>query len=111
MDKKKLTEQDIRTKFITPAIVNAGWDVDRQVREEVFFTDGKIEVRGESVQRGQGKKSDYILFYKANLPIAIIEGNKRSVALGNLNKLVGLKVYIGISPAIRHYIWSRHTYS
>ena len=43
--------------------------------------------------------------------LTLIEGCKRSVALGNLNKLVGLEIYIGISPAIKSYAWSRYTYS
>jgi len=75
MDKKTLTEADIRTKFITPSIVapDGKWDLMNQVREECFFTSGRIVVRGKTVQRGQGKKADYILFYKPNLPIAVIE--------------------------------------
>ncbi len=39
MNKKDLTERDICTKFINPAIQKAGWDIRKQVREEVFFTD------------------------------------------------------------------------
>ena len=54
MDKKSLTEQDIRTKFITPAIVGevgAGWDVMTQMREEYFFTAGRVIVRGKNYIR------------------------------------------------------------
>jgi type I restriction enzyme R subunit len=71
--KKSLTERDICTKFITPAIVEAGWDLHRQVREEVSFTAGKIIVRGKLHTRGKSKRADYILYYKPNLPIAVIE--------------------------------------
>ncbi|MCP4221085.1 MAG: DEAD/DEAH box helicase family protein [bacterium] len=74
MNKKKLTEQDIRTKFITPAIVEtAGWDRMKQLREEVFFTDGRIWVRGNMAKRGKRKKADYILYYKPHIPLAVVE--------------------------------------
>ena len=49
MDKKSLSEQDIRTRFITPAIKSAGWDLMTQMREEVSFTNGRIIVRGRTV--------------------------------------------------------------
>ena len=73
MDKKKLTERDICTKFITPNLVLAGWDVESQIREEVSFTDGRIYVRGKLHARGARKRADYILYYKPNIPIAVIE--------------------------------------
>ena len=73
MDKKNLSERDICTKYITPAIQNAGWDIRSQVLEEVSFTDGKIYVRGKMTARGTRKRADYILYYKPNIPIAIIE--------------------------------------
>jgi type I restriction enzyme R subunit len=72
-DKKLLSERDICTKFITPAIKNAGWDMDMQMLEEVYFTDGKILVRGKFTARGKAKRADYILYYKHNIPIAVIE--------------------------------------
>ncbi|MFI3300445.1 MAG: DEAD/DEAH box helicase family protein [Candidatus Gastranaerophilales bacterium] len=84
MDKKSLSERDICTKFITPAIKKAGWDINTQVREEVSFTDGKVIVRGKLVTRGKQKRADYILYYKNNIPIAIIEAkdNNHSVGAG-----------------------------
>jgi type I restriction enzyme, R subunit len=84
MDKKNLSERDICTKFITPALVNAGWDTHLQVLEEVSFTDGKIYVRGKITARGVRKRADYILYYKPNIPIAIIEAkdNTHSVRAG-----------------------------
>jgi type I restriction enzyme, R subunit len=54
MDKRLLSERDICTKFITPAIKQAGWDEMSQIREEVSFTRGRIIVRGKLVSRGQG---------------------------------------------------------
>ncbi len=84
MDKKDLSERDICTKFITPALEEAGWDVQKQVREEVSFTDGRIYVKGNLSVRGKRKRADYILYYKPNIPIAIIEAkdNKHSVKAG-----------------------------
>ncbi len=84
IDKKSLSERDICTKFITPAIENAGWDKLTQFLEEVSFTDGRIYVRGKLTARGARKRADYILYYKPNIPIAIIEAkdNKHSVRAG-----------------------------
>ena len=83
MNKKDLTERDICTKFIAPAIEQAGWDVVSQVREEVFFTKGRIIVRGKLVTRGKGKFVDYILYYKPNVPIALIEAKDNNHAVGD----------------------------
>jgi type I restriction enzyme R subunit len=84
MDKKTLTERDICTKFITPAVEKAGWNKLTQLLEEVYFTDGKIYVRGKMTARGKAKRADYILYYKPNIPIAIIEAkdNNHSVRAG-----------------------------
>jgi type I restriction enzyme R subunit len=85
MNKKQLTETDIRTKFITPAIVGTDgrkWDVMAQVREEVYFTKGRVIVRGKSVRRGEAKKADYILYYKPNMPIAVVEAKDNTFAVG-----------------------------
>jgi len=82
MKKSKLSEQDIRTKFITPAIVKAGWDKEKQLREEYSFTKGKVIVRGKTVKRGQPKRADYILNYKANLPLAVVEAKANDKPLG-----------------------------
>ena len=60
MNKKELSERDICTKFITPALRGAGWNVDSQIREEVGFTDGRIYVRGKIHARGAKKRADYI---------------------------------------------------
>ncbi len=75
---QKLSERDICTKFITPAIQKAGWDIQTQVREEVSFTNGRIIVRGKLHSRGERKRADYILYYKSNIPIAIIEAKDNS---------------------------------
>jgi type I restriction enzyme R subunit len=62
MDQKALSERDICTKFIMPALRQAGWDEQLQVREEVSFTKVRIIVRGKLVSRGQAKRADYILY-------------------------------------------------
>ncbi|MEX0684357.1 MAG: DEAD/DEAH box helicase family protein [Balneolales bacterium] len=71
--KKQLSERDICTKFITPAIKRAGWDIDNQVREELSFTAGRIIVRGRLHKRGKKRRADYVLNYQKNQPLAIIE--------------------------------------
>jgi len=82
LDKKSLSERDICTKFITPAVKQAGWDELTQIREEVGFTKGRIIVRGKLVTRGKAKRADYILYYKSNLPIALIEAKDNSYPVG-----------------------------
>lgn len=82
MNKKILSERDICTKFITPAIEFAGWNVHTQVREEVSFTDGRMYVRGHLTARGKRKRADYILYHKPNIPVAIIEAKDNTQAIG-----------------------------
>jgi type I restriction enzyme R subunit len=82
MNKKSLSERDICTKFITPSIVAAGWNLDTQIREEVGFTDGRIYVRGKIHARGSQKRADYILYYKPNIPIAVIEAKDNNFTVG-----------------------------
>jgi len=67
MNKKDLSERDICSKFIGPAVKRAGWDGMMQIREEVAFTKGRIIVRGKLVTRGSQKRADYILYYKPNI--------------------------------------------
>lgn len=83
MSKKNLSERDICSKYITPALQKSGWDLQKQILEEVFFTDGKIYVRGKLTARGERKRADYILYFQDN-PIAIIEAkdNKHSIRSG-----------------------------
>lgn len=84
MNKRDLSEADIKAKFITPAIIGSGWDEHTQLGREIYFTDGRIYVKGKLTARGKRKFADYILFYKPNVPIAIIEAkdNKHSVRSG-----------------------------
>src|SRR5271163_4881298 len=83
MNKKDLSERDICTKYITPALLTAGWDLHTQIREEVNFTKGRIIVRGKLVTRGKAKRADYILYYKPNIPIAVVEAKDNSHSVGD----------------------------
>ena len=83
MDKQALSERDICTKFITPALRQAGWDEMLQIREEVTFTKGRIIVRGKLVTRGKAKRADYILYYKPNIPLAVIEAKDNTRGIGD----------------------------
>ncbi|WP_349568451.1 EcoAI/FtnUII family type I restriction enzme subunit R [Azotobacter salinestris] len=95
MDKKSLSERDICTKFITPAIQQAGWDIHKQVREEVSFTKGRIIVRGKLHSRGEAKRADYVLYHQPNLPIAVIEAKDNKHSLG-----AGMQQALGYAEAL-----------
>lgn len=83
INKRDLSERDICTKFIIPAVKKAGWDEMFQIREEVSFTKGRIIVRGKLVTRGKAKRADCILYYKPNIPIALIEAKDNNHAVGD----------------------------
>ena len=82
-NKKDLSEADIRTKFITPAIVKAGWSSFSQMREEYPITKGRIIARGKTCKREKPLKADYVLFYKPNKPIAIVEAKDNNHSIGD----------------------------
>ncbi len=83
MNKKDLSERDICTKFITPALEKAGWNIQTQIREEFTLTNGRVMVRGKLHIRGKNKWADYVLFYKPNLPIAVIEAKDNNHSVGD----------------------------
>jgi type I restriction enzyme R subunit len=83
VNKKDLSERDICTKFITPALTAAGWDINSQVREQVYLTDGQVIVRGRMVRRGERKFADYVLYHKPNIPIAVLEAKDNSHRVGD----------------------------
>jgi type I restriction enzyme R subunit len=83
MNKKQLSERDICTKYITPALEKAGWDVTTQIREEFPLTKGRIIVRGKLHTRAKHKRADYVLFYKPNIFIAIIEAKDNNHTVGD----------------------------
>jgi type I restriction enzyme R subunit len=83
MSKNKMTEEDIKLQYITPAIEKAHWDKHSQIKMEHSFTDGRINVSDNAKPwRGQRKKADYILYYKPNYPIAIVEAKDNSQPIG-----------------------------
>ena len=82
MNKKKLSERDICTKIITPALVGAGWDLQQHIREEVHFTRGRVIVRGKMTARGESKRADYILYHPSGVALALIEAKDNTHALG-----------------------------
>lgn|GEM_PF-3584853 len=106
-EKKNLTERDICTKYITPAIVEtAGWNRDTQLKEELSLTKGKVIVRGKLHRRGEQKRADYVLYYKTNIPLAVVEakdnthtmhsGIQQAIEYANLrmNNIEGGKVLL-----------------
>jgi hypothetical protein len=84
LDKKALSERDICTKFITPSLTGAHWDVMSQIREEVSFTKGRVIVRGKLSTRGEPKRADYVLSHKPGIPLLVLEAkdNNHSVGAG-----------------------------
>lgn len=95
MDKRSLTEQEIRTRFITPAIKAAGW-TDAQIREEYAITKGRIIARGGSYRRDKAKYADYVLFYKPHIPIAIIEAKDNNHTISD-----GMQQALGYAEQLR----------
>ena len=83
LNKKSLTERDICTKFVIPALVSAGWDIQQQVREQHFFTDGQVLVKGKTVRRGTRKFVDFLLFYQSNIALAVIEAKDNHHGVGD----------------------------
>lgn len=83
MDKKSLSERDIGTKFVVPALQSAGWDIQHQVREEHFFTAGQVLVKGKTVRRGKRKFADFLLSCKPNMPLALIEAKDNNHSIGS----------------------------
>lgn len=83
LSKKDLSERDICTKYITPALEKAGWDINTQIREEYSLTNGRVIVRGQLHTRAKRKRADYVLFYKPNIPMAIIEAKDNTHSIGD----------------------------
>lgn len=80
--KRDSSECDIISKYILPAIEQAGWNQD-QIRQEVSFTQGRIFVKGKKTSRGFRKRADIIIYYKANIPVAVIEAKSNKHTLGD----------------------------
>ena len=98
MGKRDLSEEDIKAQYITPAIVDSGWDLKKQVRLEYAFTAGRIILRGNITARGKQKRADYVLFYKSNFPLAVIEAKDNNHPVG-----AGLQQAIDYAKALDIY--------
>jgi type I restriction enzyme R subunit len=107
MDKKSLSETDVRTKFITPALTAAGWDLLRQVREEVSFTAGRIIVRGRPHSRCTSKRADYVLYHQLNVPLAVIEAKDNKHSVGSGMQQARLQ-QAQLADALVSQAWSEH---
>lgn len=94
---KELSEEDIKIKYITPAIQKSNWDIQTQVRCEYYYTAGKINVRENVATRGKRKFVDYLLSYKSNLPIAVIEAKDNNVSEAHgIQQAIGYAVDLDI---------------
>ncbi|MDP2924785.1 MAG: DEAD/DEAH box helicase family protein [Nanoarchaeota archaeon] len=82
LNKKQMSETEICTNFITPALEKSSW-TKKQVRMNVYFTDGRIIVAGKTVKRGRRNFADYILEYKPNVPLAVIEAKDNNYSMGD----------------------------
>ena len=84
MDKKTLSEADICEKFITPAIQQAGWNTVEQIYREYTLRPGRVVVRGNHAARDKKSvlRADYVLFYKTNIPLVVVEAKDNSYAVG-----------------------------
>jgi type I restriction enzyme R subunit len=85
MNKKELTEAEIRTRYITPSILHGGWEVSVMREEFFYFTKGRIDVRGKQVTRRKAKKVDYLLMRQdgTNTPLAVVEAKDNNHAVGD----------------------------
>lgn len=92
----KMSEEDVKYQYITPAIENAGWDKE-QLKFEFAFTDGKMHIKGNKGYRGDRKRADYLLLYKPNIPIAIIEAKDMSHDAG-----FGIQQALGYANALEY---------
>lgn len=81
VNKKDLKEQEIRTMFISPALNNKGWAVPVNMREEKYFTDGRVLIAGSQHSVAEGKKADYLLYHNGK-PIAVVEAKDNNHAVG-----------------------------
>ena len=95
MDKRTLSEAEICDRFITPALIGAGWDQRTQIRREYGFTAGRVMVRGKVAVRGEKKRADYLLLHRPNLPLAVVEAKDNSHPVGG-----GMQQALGYAQAL-----------
>ncbi len=97
---KTFSERDIITKYIIPSIEKSGWDRQTQIREEVSFTAGRIFVKGKKTKRGERKRADIVIFYKPNIPVAVVEAkdNNHTVGAGMQQALEYAETLVHLLP-------------
>ena len=78
---EQLSEEDVRNMYITPALTKK-WSLEKQIRSEVYFTAGRVIVRGNMSARKKGEKANYILYYNSSKPIAVVEAKKNTLSVG-----------------------------
>lgn len=82
INKTKLSEADIISKYILPAIKDSGWDTMTQIRQEVPLRDGKVIVRGQAAARKKVKSADIVLYHKPSMPLAVVEAKANKYEVG-----------------------------
>ena len=101
-EKKELSESDIKAKFITPAIIKAGWNEITQIRREVTLTPGPVIVRGEMSARNKKKRkfADYVLSWKPGTRIAVVEAKDNTKAPSHgMQQALGYADILGVPSA------------
>src|SRR6476661_4577611 len=102
MNKKELSERDIENMFITPAIINAGWDLMTQIRTQVTLTPGPVIVRGELSARNKKKKkfADYILSWQPGSQVAVVEAKDNTCSVSHgMQQALGYAQILGLPSA------------
>ena len=84
MNKSALSESDVCDKFIRPAMERAGWHGLGQIYREYPLRAGRVVVRGRTARRDATTvlRADYALFYKTNIPTAVVEAKDNNPAMG-----------------------------
>jgi type I restriction enzyme R subunit len=103
MKKKELSERDIISKYVLPALTRRGWDLQGQIFEEYTLTADRVTARGRAGEvrlAGTGKRADIVLCYKPNLPVAVIEAKDNNHAVGSgIQQALGYAKLMGLSLA------------
>lgn len=89
MDRNRdFSEEDVKNRYITPALEKSGWSKEQMrmefpMRENLEFTDGKVIIKGKTAKRGKRKSADYLLYHHNNFPIAIVEAKDMNHDIGD----------------------------
>ena len=84
-----MTEADTCREFVTPRLVESGWSATpHAIGEQRTFTNGRIIVAGGKVRRGKQKRADFLLYYRRDFPLAVVEA-----------KEIGLRAETGVQQA------------